>query len=95
VISREEVIHVARLARLRFDDDEIGRLQHELSTIIDYIARLNEFDLAGVAPTAHAVDVKNVFRADEPRACLTQEEALANAPAVECGHFLVPRIGEG
>lgn len=93
MISREEVEHVARLARLRFDEAEIQRLQDELSRIIDYINRLRELDLTGVPVTAHAVSVSNVFRPDEEGPCLTQEEALANAPAVERGHFLVPRMG--
>jgi aspartyl-tRNA(Asn)/glutamyl-tRNA(Gln) amidotransferase subunit C len=93
VISREEVVHVARLARLHFDDDELTRLQSELSTIIDYVQQIGQLDLAGVPPTAHAVAVQNVFRPDVPRPSLSQEDALANAPAVEAGHFAVPRIG--
>jgi aspartyl-tRNA(Asn)/glutamyl-tRNA(Gln) amidotransferase subunit C len=93
VISREEVAHVARLARLHFEDDEFVRLQAELSTIIDYVQQLGRLDLAGVPPTAHAVAVQNVFRRDVPRPSLTQDQALANAPAVEAGHFAVPRIG--
>jgi aspartyl-tRNA(Asn)/glutamyl-tRNA(Gln) amidotransferase subunit C len=93
VISREEVEHVARLARLRFEEDELERLQGELSKIIDYIQQLGELDLSGLPPTAHAVALSNVFREDEPWEGLTQEEALVNGPAVEQGHFLVPRIG--
>lgn len=93
MISRNEVEHVARLARLQFEEEEIARLQQELSRIIDYIDQLQALDLTGVPATAHAVSVVNVFRPDEPRACLTQKEALANAPAAERGHFLVPRIG--
>lgn len=93
MISREEVEHVARLARLRFEEDEIERLQGELSRIIDYVNQLRELDLAGVPTTAHAVNVSNVFRPDEEQPCLSQAEALANAPAVERGHFLVPRMG--
>jgi aspartyl-tRNA(Asn)/glutamyl-tRNA(Gln) amidotransferase subunit C len=93
VISREEVEHVARLARLHFDEPELERLQGELSKIIDYIQQLSELDLAGLPPTAHAVSLENVLRPDQPGASLTQEKALANAPASEQGHFLVPRIG--
>lgn len=93
MISREEVGHVARLARLRFDPEELERLQGELSKIIEYIDRLSELDLSGLPPTAHAVSLQNVLRKDEPWESLTQEEALANAPAVEQGHFVVPRIG--
>ena len=93
MISREEVAHVARLARLHFDEGELARLQGELSTIMDYVQQIGRLDLAGVPPTAHAVAVQNVFRPDVPRPSLSQEEALANAPAVEAGHFAVPRIG--
>jgi aspartyl-tRNA(Asn)/glutamyl-tRNA(Gln) amidotransferase subunit C len=93
VISRQEVEHVARLARLRFEEPELERLQGELSKIIDYIDRLRELDLSAVEPTAHAVALENVFRADEPWEGVGQDEALANAPKAEQGHFLVPRIG--
>lgn len=93
MISREEVEHVARLARLRFDEAELERLQGELSKIIDYIQQLGELDLTGLPPTAHAVALQNVLRPDEPRLGLTQDQALANAPQVEQGHFVVPRIG--
>ena len=93
MISREEVEHIARLARLTFEGDELESLQHDLSQIIDYIQILGELDLSGLEPTAHAVDVKNVLRVDEPRPCLTQEAAVANGPLVEAGQFVVPRIG--
>jgi aspartyl-tRNA(Asn)/glutamyl-tRNA(Gln) amidotransferase subunit C len=93
VISREEVVHVARLARLHFEEDELVRLEGELSKIIDYINQLSELDLTGVPTTAHAVAVKNVLRPDEPRPGLTQEEALMNGPDVTRGHFAVPRMG--
>jgi aspartyl-tRNA(Asn)/glutamyl-tRNA(Gln) amidotransferase subunit C len=92
VISREEVVYVARLARLHFDEEELARLQGELSTIIDYINQLGELDLAGVPPTAHAVAVKNVLRPDVPRPGLTQEAALANGPDIKRAHFAVPRM---
>jgi aspartyl-tRNA(Asn)/glutamyl-tRNA(Gln) amidotransferase subunit C len=93
MISRKEVEYVARLARLRFDEDELARLQPELSKIIDYVEQLSELDLSGLEPTSHAVPLKNVLRADEPITGLTQEEAVANGPLVERGQFVVPRIG--
>ncbi|MCZ7662799.1 MAG: Asp-tRNA(Asn)/Glu-tRNA(Gln) amidotransferase subunit GatC [Thermoleophilia bacterium] len=93
MISREEVEHIARLARLRFEDGEYERLAQELSKILDYVQTLGELDLTGLEPTAHAVALKNVFRADEPRPCLPREQAVANGPAVERGQFVVPRIG--
>jgi aspartyl-tRNA(Asn)/glutamyl-tRNA(Gln) amidotransferase subunit C len=93
VITREEVEHIARLARLTFEGEELEDLQHDLSQIIDYIQMLGELDLSGLEATAHAVDVRNVLRADEPRSCLSQEAAVANGPLVEAGQFVVPRIG--
>ena len=92
MISREEVEHVARLARLRFDEDELARLQPELGRIIEYVHQLAELDLSGLEPTSHAVPLKNVFRGDEPVTGLTQEDAVGNGPDVERGQFVVPRI---
>ena len=93
MISRQEVEHVARLARLRFEEEELARLQLELGQIIDYIQQLSELDLSGMEVTSHAVALKNVLRPDEPLPGLTQEEATANGPDVERGQFVVPRIG--
>jgi len=84
---------VARLARLQFDEDELSRLQPELGRIIEYVEQLAGLDLSGLEPTSHAVPLKNVLRADEPVAGLSQEEAVANGPDVERGQFVVPRIG--
>ena len=67
VISRDQVLHVARLARLRLDEDEIDRMARELSSVLDHIEKISELDLDGVAPTSHVIDVENVLRADEPR----------------------------
>jgi aspartyl-tRNA(Asn)/glutamyl-tRNA(Gln) amidotransferase subunit C len=93
MISRQEVEHVARLARLRFEEEELARLQLELGQIIDYIQQLSELDLSGMEVTSHAVALKNVLRLDEPLPGMTQEEATANGPDVERGQFVVPRIG--
>ena len=93
MISREEVEHVARLARLHFEDEELARLQTELGEIISYVRQLSELDLSGLEPTSHAVPLQNVLRPDEPVPGLTQEEATFNGPAVEKGQFVVPRIG--
>jgi aspartyl-tRNA(Asn)/glutamyl-tRNA(Gln) amidotransferase subunit C len=93
MISREEVDHVARLARLRFDEEELARLQPELGQIIDYVRQLAGLDLSGLEPTSHAVPLKNVLRPDVPVAGLEQSEATANGPDVERGQFVVPRIG--
>ena len=93
MISRQEVEHVARLARLHFDEEELARLQSELGSIIDYVQQLAELDLSDLEPTSHAVALKNVLRPDEPGAGLTQEEATSTGPEVERGQFVVPRIG--
>lgn len=93
MISREEVEHVARLARLHFDDDELTHLQSELSQIIDYVQQISELDLSGLQPTSHAIALKNVLRPDVPVPGLSNEEAANNAPQVERGQFVVPRIG--
>ncbi|MHB0980079.1 MAG: Asp-tRNA(Asn)/Glu-tRNA(Gln) amidotransferase subunit GatC [Thermoleophilia bacterium] len=93
MISREEVEHIARLARLNFAGEELERFRHDLSRIIDYVQILGELELSCLPPTAHAVEVKNVLRPDVPRPCLSQEAAVVNGPAVDAGQFLVPRIG--
>jgi aspartyl-tRNA(Asn)/glutamyl-tRNA(Gln) amidotransferase subunit C len=80
MITRREVEHVARLARLHFDEEELARLQPEL-------------DLSGLETTSHAVALKNVLRPDEPREGLSHEAAMANGPDVERGQFVVPKIG--
>lgn len=93
MISRAEVEHVARLARLHFDEDELARLQPELSQIIDYVRQLSQLDPSGLPPTSHAVALKNVLRPDLPVPGLTNEEAVGNGPDVDRGQFVVPRIG--
>lgn len=93
MISRQEFEHMARLARLHFEEDEVVRLQPELSRIIDYMHRLSELDLSGLSPTSYVVDLKNVLRSDVPEPGLTHEDAMRNGPDVERGQFVVPRIG--
>jgi len=93
VITRAEVEHIASLSRLHFHEQEVDRLRHDLSRILDYVQTLSELDLADVPPTAHAVALKNVFRPDEPRPGIEQSAAMANGPHVERGQFVVPRIG--
>jgi aspartyl-tRNA(Asn)/glutamyl-tRNA(Gln) amidotransferase subunit C len=90
VIDREEVLHVARLARLALEEEEIEPMARELSAVLDHVARIAELDLDDVAPTSHVVDVSGALRADEPRTCLPREVALAQAPAVSEDGFLVP-----
>jgi aspartyl-tRNA(Asn)/glutamyl-tRNA(Gln) amidotransferase subunit C len=90
VIGRDEVLHVARLARLALRDEEIEPMARELSAVLDHIAKIGELDLEGVPPTTHVVELTGALRADEPRPCLPREVALAQAPAVSDGGFLVP-----
>ena len=80
MIDREQVLHVARLARLRLTDEEVERMSGELSSILDHIEKISELDLDEVEPTSHVVDVENVLRADEPRPSLPREKALEPAP---------------
>jgi aspartyl-tRNA(Asn)/glutamyl-tRNA(Gln) amidotransferase subunit C len=90
VIDREQVLHVARLARLELSEDEIERMSVELSKVLDHIERIAELELDDVAPTSHVVEVANALRADEPRPCLPREVVLAQAPAVVDDGFAVP-----
>jgi aspartyl-tRNA(Asn)/glutamyl-tRNA(Gln) amidotransferase subunit C len=90
MIDREQVLHVARLARLRLSEEEVEKMAAELSNILEHIERISELDLDGVPPTSHVVDVANALRPDEPRPSLPREVALAEAPATQDGGFLVP-----
>ena len=90
VIDREQVLHVARLARLKLGEDEIEPMAKDLSVILDHVARIGELDLDGVAPTSHVVEVTGALRADEPRESLPREVALAQAPVVSGEGFSVP-----
>jgi aspartyl-tRNA(Asn)/glutamyl-tRNA(Gln) amidotransferase subunit C len=90
VIDREQVLHVARLARLRLSDDEVARMAGELSSILDHVDRIAELDLEGVKPTSHVVELENVLRPDEPRPSWPRERILEPAPETADGAFRVP-----
>ena len=90
MISREEVLHVARLARLELSEPEVERMSDELSNILGHVEKVGEIDLEGVPPTSHVVEVGNALRADEPRPSLPRETVLASAPAVRDDGFEVP-----
>ena len=95
-LSRDQVLHVARLARLQLTEDEVGRFSDELSNVFDWVETINELEgLDEVEPTSHVVNVENALRADEPTPSLTQEEALAAAPDPAQGGFRVPSPGAG
>jgi aspartyl-tRNA(Asn)/glutamyl-tRNA(Gln) amidotransferase subunit C len=91
-ISRDEVAHLARLARLAVTDRELDLFAGQLDVILGAVARVGEVAADDIPPTSHAVPLQNVFRADERRPGLTQEQALSGAPAAEDGRFRVPRI---
>jgi aspartyl-tRNA(Asn)/glutamyl-tRNA(Gln) amidotransferase subunit C len=90
MIDREQVLHVARLARLELTDDEVERMATELSSILDHVDRMSEIELEGVPPTTHVVEVTGALRPDEPRPSWPREIMLQNAPASKDGGFLVP-----
>jgi aspartyl-tRNA(Asn)/glutamyl-tRNA(Gln) amidotransferase subunit C len=90
MLEREQVNHVARLARLELTDEEVERMAAELSKVLDHIEKIRELDLDGVAPTSHVIDVVNALRPDEPCPSLPREVALASAPEPVQGGFGVP-----
>lgn len=95
MIDREQVLHVARLARLELTAEEIEAISSELSGILEHVDRISALDLAGVDPTAHVVDLVNVLRPDQPEASLPRERALEPAPDPADGAFRVPSPGAG
>jgi aspartyl-tRNA(Asn)/glutamyl-tRNA(Gln) amidotransferase subunit C len=93
MLDRAQVLHVARLARLELDEDEVRRMAVELSKVLEHVERIRELDLSGVQPTSHAVDLAGVMRPDEPVPSLPFELALASAPEPVDGGFGVPSPG--
>ncbi len=93
-ISREQVEHVAKLARLAVTDEEKGVFARQLSSILTYVETLNRLDTSTVEPTSHVLPIQNVFREDEVRPSLAREQAFANAPDTDNGCFRVPKIIE-
>jgi aspartyl-tRNA(Asn)/glutamyl-tRNA(Gln) amidotransferase subunit C len=90
VIDREQVLHVAKLARLRLDEAEVEKMTGELAGILEHVDRIGNLDLDGVEPTSHVVALENVLRADEPRPSLPRDVALASAPEPQDGAFRAP-----
>jgi aspartyl-tRNA(Asn)/glutamyl-tRNA(Gln) amidotransferase subunit C len=89
-ISRDEVLHVARLARLELSEDEVARFQEQLSAILEAVSKVSELDLDDVPPTAHPLEIANAWAEDEPRPCLPLDDVFANAPDREGDYFRVP-----
>jgi aspartyl-tRNA(Asn)/glutamyl-tRNA(Gln) amidotransferase subunit C len=94
MIDRDQVLHVARLARLRLSEEEITRMSRELSRVLDQIEKISELDLVSVAPTSHVIELENVLRADEPRESWPRDQILEAAPDVAQGGFRVPTPGQ-
>jgi aspartyl-tRNA(Asn)/glutamyl-tRNA(Gln) amidotransferase subunit C len=92
-ITRDQVLHVARLARLDLGEDELERLTGELDAILDAVSKVAELDLSDVPPTSHPLDLVNAWAEDEPQPSLPIEDVLRNAPASERGLFRVPPTG--
>jgi|SRR5579872_7004485 len=92
-ISRELLLHVAELARLELREDELARLEVQLNDILAAVSKVAELDLTDVPATSHPLDVVNVWDEDEPRPCLSVEDALRNAPERDGDYFKVPPGG--
>ena len=96
MLSRDQVLYVARLARLELTEEEVERFSGELAKVLDYIEKISELgDLADVPPTSHVIAVENALRADEPRPSWPRDVVLASAPDSAQGGFRVPSPGAG
>ena len=93
-ISKDEVIHVAALARLNLDDSKIDMFADQLGDILEYVEALDQLDTSDILPTFHAVDISNAFRDDRVKPHLDRKEAVANAPEEDDGNFIVPKVIE-
>lgn len=93
-VSKEDVIHIAKLARLEISDEELEKYTTDLDNIVDYANTLSSIDVSNVKPTNHILDIKNVFRADEVKPSYTREEILKNAPTKAGGCVSVPKVIE-
>jgi aspartyl-tRNA(Asn)/glutamyl-tRNA(Gln) amidotransferase subunit C len=94
LISRDEVLRIARLAKLKLTDEEVALYREQLGRILAYFKKLEELGTANIEPMEHVLEIQNVLRADEPRPSLPQDEALASAPQRRDGFFEVPQVIE-
>jgi len=94
-LTRDQVVHVARLARLSLSEAEIEVFTEQLSRILEHVESLNRLDTTDVPPTYHSASLEIVLREDKPHTSLDQEKVLAQAPEAEAGCFKVPKITEG
>ena len=93
-ITKEEVLHVAKLARLNLTEEETERLMNDMGSIIGFADKLNELNTEGVVPTAHAIPMQNAFREDEVKPSYEREDILKNAPSSDGDGFLIPKVVE-
>ena len=91
-IGRDEVLHIAKLANLEFSEEEVDRFTRQLSSILDYVARLNELDTSAIEPTSHVGGGSHTLRDDARVSSIPREETLANAPESDGSHFKVPKV---
>ena len=91
-ITKEEVVHVAELARLDLDEESISKFVGQIDNILEYVDMLNRVDTEGVSPTSHAIFLSNAFRGDKVKQHLERNKAIANAPEKENGNFVVPKV---
>jgi len=89
-IDGDDVLHVARLARLELSEDEVAKFQEQLSDILDAVSKVSELDLSDVPPTAHPLEIANTWAEDEPHESLSLDDVFANAPDRDDDHFRVP-----
>lgn len=93
-ITRDQVQHVARLARLELSEEELETFTGQMDSILEYVEKLNALDTDGIVPTSHAVPMENAFRPDDPKGSIGVEAALANAPQRAESFFRVPKVIE-
>ncbi len=93
-VSKEEVLHIASLSRLNLTEQELEKYTNDLSNIVDYANELSKIDIEGVKPTAHILDIKNVFRKDNVESSYDRERILQNAPTKAAGCITVPKVVE-
>jgi aspartyl-tRNA(Asn)/glutamyl-tRNA(Gln) amidotransferase subunit C len=92
-ISKDDVLHVANLARLEIPEEDVEKIREQLGAILEAVGKVSELDLSGVEPTSHPLDLVNEWAEDDPRPSLPRDEALANAPDPADGSFRVPAVG--
>ena len=91
-LSKKDIEHIAKLAKLKFTDEELAKLEPQMNRILDYVEKLNELDTSDVEPLSHPVEGSNRFREDNPKTSVKREQALKNAPSTDEEYFKVPKV---